>query len=133
MAFCDLALSAILVLFGTLPNPAYRAICIWCAVLLVLPPLGQVDISSFSKNLSQAASAATSPFHNGLCAVLSQSTVVTLAFCLFHIIRLFFFILSAWFFLLFWLFINHNKYHYVNAPAIKHTNQQNKQGDRGYY
>jgi hypothetical protein len=41
-------------------DQTHRANRIWCAVLLVLPPLGQADISPFGKNLSQAAS--TAPF-----------------------------------------------------------------------
>ena len=59
--FVSLALPNISVLFGIFPYPACWAICIWWAVLLVMAPLGQVDISPFSKNLSQAAYATTCP------------------------------------------------------------------------
>jgi len=57
-----------------------------CALLLVLLPLGQADISPFSKNLSQAASTTPSPCPKGLWPPLLANPIITPAFFLFHII-----------------------------------------------
>ena len=66
LALPGLVLSYKSALSGIILGPAYRANSIWCAVLLVLPPLGQADISSFGKNLLQVASAATAAKSCGL-------------------------------------------------------------------
>jgi len=81
-----------------IPDPAYRADCIWCAVLLVLPPLGQADISPFGKNLSQAAQGAPTPCPKGRFSPLLPDPVIILALFPSRRTRLFFFISPAWFF-----------------------------------
>jgi len=73
-------------------NPAYWTGRIWCAVLLVLPPLGQADISPFRKNLSQAAAAAPAPFTKDRLPQLLPGSVILALFLFCSTIRLFFFI-----------------------------------------
>jgi hypothetical protein len=95
---CYLTRFFYLALFDLTPELAFQANCIKCAVLLVLPPLGQADILPFGKNLLQAAPAAPAPCPKGLWAPLLSDTVITLTLLLFRRIRLFFFISPAWFF-----------------------------------
>jgi len=82
-------------------NPAYWTGRIWCAVLLVLPPLGQADISPFGKNLSQAASAAPAPCPKERFPPLLPDPVITLALFPFRRTRLFLFHITSMVFSLF--------------------------------
>jgi len=93
-----LALSDILIVSSVIPGSACRTKRIRWAVLLVLPPLGQADISPFGKNLSQVATPAPAPCTKDRWPPLLPDPVITLALFLFRRIRLFFFILPAWFF-----------------------------------
>ena len=95
---CYLTRFFYLALSDLTPELAFRATCIKCAVLLVLPPLGQANILPFGKNLLQAAPDAPAPCPKGLWAPLLSDTVITLTLLLFRRIRLFFFISPAWFF-----------------------------------
>ena len=101
MALLGLAFSDTSVLSGIFPSLADGANRFGCAVLLVLPPLGQADILPFVKNLSRAASPTPPlPCPKGRWQPPLFNPVITLALFLFRIIRFFFLMLLVWFFAL---------------------------------
>jgi hypothetical protein len=108
-----------------IPDPAYRADCIWCAVLLVLPPLGQADISPFGKNLLQSATPALAPCTKDRWPSLLPGPVITLALFLFRRIKLFFFISPILLFRYSGLLNVRHQSHHLIAPVIQSPNQQN--------
>jgi len=111
------------VLSDVIPDPAYRADCIWCAVLLVLPPLGQADISPFGKNLSQAATPAHAPCSKDRWPSLLPGPVITLALFVFRGIGLFFFISPTLLFRYSGPLNVRRQDHHLIAPVIQRPNQ----------
>ena len=119
-------------LSGAIPGQAYQANCIWCAVLLVLPPLGQADISPFGKNLSQAETPAPAPCPKGRRSTLLHDPVITVALPPFRLIRLFLFISPARFFRYSSSINARSQNHHMIAPVIQHQNQHSQYGDKRY-